>query len=91
MVWKYRLAKDMSNKLRIFGSNRKILEFRRSVEKDHVWKDSRVTTQAKMDVEVVTLLLSNDKNNVVAENVLSYSLCLSSRFEVQATRFGTKQ
>ena len=91
MVWKYRLAKDMLNKLRIFGSNRRILEFRRSVEKDHVWKKSGVTTRAKMEVEVVTLLLRNDKNNVVAENVLSYSLCLSSRFEVQATRFGTKQ
>ena len=44
-----------------------------------------------MGVEVVTLLLSNDKNNVIDKNVLSCFLCLSSKFEVQVTRFGTKQ
>ena len=44
-----------------------------------------------MELEVDTLLLSNDKNNVIAENVLSYFLCLSSRFEVQVARFGIKQ
>ena len=43
-----------------------------------------------MEVEVGTLLLSNDKNNV-AENVLSYFLCLSSKFEVQVACFRTKQ
>ena len=43
-----------------------------------------------MEVEVGTLLLSNDKNNVFAENVLRYFLCLSSKFEVQVARFGTK-
>ena len=43
-------------------------------------------TQVKMEMEVVTLLLSNDKNNVIDENVLSYFLCLSSKFEVQVTR-----
>ena len=41
-------------------------------------------------MEVGTLLLSSDKNSVIAENVLSYSSCLSSKFEVQVTHFGTK-
>ena len=44
-----------------------------------------------MEVEVGTLLLSNDKNNVIAENVLSSFLSLSSKFEVQVARFWTKQ
>ena len=29
-------------------------------------------TQVKMEMEVVTLLLSNDKNNVIDENVLFF-------------------
>ena len=41
-------------------------------EKDHSWKESEVTTQGRREVEVGTLLLSNDENNVIAENVLSY-------------------
>ena len=44
-----------------------------------------------MEVEVGSLLLSNDKNNVIAEKVLSYFLCLSSKFEVQVALYGTKQ
>ena len=40
-----------------------------------------------MEVEVGTLLVSNDKNNVIAENVLSYFLSLSSKFEVQVACF----
>ena len=48
-------------------------------------------TQVKMEWEVGTHLLSNDKNNVIAENVLRYFLRLSSKFEVQVTHFGTKQ
>ena len=67
------------------------MEFHRSVEKGHVWKVSKVTTQVRMEVEVGTLLLSNDKNNVIVEKVLSYFLCLSSKFEVQFALFGTKQ
>ena len=42
-----------------------------------------------MEVEVGTLLLSNNKNNVIAKNVLSHLLCLSSKFEVQIARFRT--
>ena len=33
-------------------------------------------------MEVGTLLLSNDENNVIVENVLSYFQCLSYKFEV---------
>ena len=44
-----------------------------------------------MAVEVGTLLLSNNKNSVIAENVLSYFLSLCSTFETQVARFGTKQ
>ena len=44
-----------------------------------------------MEVEAGTLLLSNDKNNVIAKIVLSYFLCLSCKFEVQVACFGTKQ
>ena len=84
MVWKYRFAKDMSNKLMTFWSS--IL-----AEKGHVWKELGDTTQVRMEVEVGTFLLCNDKNNVVAENVLSYFLCLSSKFEVQVARFRIKQ
>ena len=61
------------------------------MEKGHVSKESEVTTQVRMEVEVSTLLLSNHKSNVIAENVLTYFLYLSSMFEVQVARFGTKQ
>ena len=57
------------------------MECRRLGEKGHVWNESGVTTQLRMEVEVGTLLLSNNKN-VIAENVLGYFLCLSSKFEV---------
>ena len=67
------------------------MEIHRSAEEGHVWKGSGVTTQVRMEVEVGTLLISNDKNNAVAKNVSSYFLTLGSKFEVQVTRFGTKQ
>ena len=40
----------------------------------HVWKESGVTTLGRREVEAGggSLLLNNDKNNVTAENVLSY-------------------
>ena len=41
-------------------------------QKGHVWKESGVATQEKMDVEVATLLLGNDGNNVIASKVLRY-------------------
>ena len=61
----------MSNKLMIFASNRKKVEFCCLVEKGHVWKELGVMTQGRRELEVGTLFLSNDKN-VIAENVLSY-------------------
>ena len=61
----------MSKKLMIFESNRKKVEFCHSAVKGHVWKN-QVTTQGRRDVEVAILLLNNDKNNVTAENELSY-------------------
>ena len=41
---------------------------------------NRVRTQMRREVKVGSLLLGNDKNNVIAD-VLSYFLCLSSKFE----------
>ena len=48
------------------------MECHRLAEKGHAWKESEVTTQGRRKVEVGTLLLSNDENNAIAENVLSY-------------------
>ena len=55
-------------------------EFCQLVEKGHVWEESGVMTQAKKEVEVGSLLLVNDKNNVIDNKVLSYFQCLSSKF-----------
>ena len=38
----------------------------------YVWKESGVITQGRREVEVGTLLLGNEKNDVVNEKVLSY-------------------
>ena len=43
-----------------------------------------------MEKEVGTLLLGNDKNNVLADKVLSYFQCLSSKFEVYLAHFEAK-
>ena len=59
-------------------------------EKGHVSKESGYTTLGRREVEVGTLLLGNDKNNVIANKVLCYFWCLSSRFEVYVARFGIK-
>ena len=48
-------------------------EFRRLVEKGQVWKESGLR-QGRREVEVGTLLLGNDKSNVIADDVLSYFL-----------------
>ena len=62
----------MSNKLMVFWSNKKLVECCCLAEKGHVWKESGVATQGRREVEVGTLLPSNDENNVIAENVLCY-------------------
>ena len=46
-------------------------------QKYHVWKESGVTTQDRMGVEVGTFLPGNDKNNVITKKALSYFQCLS--------------
>ena len=51
----------MSDKLMVFGSDRKRVEFRCSVVKGQVWKESGVTTQEWRKVEVGIRLLNNDK------------------------------
>ena len=45
------------------------MEYGCLAEKGHAWKESGVTTQGRREVEVGTLLLSNDEDNVIAENV----------------------
>ena len=55
----------------IFVINRKkMVESHHSAEKGPVWRESGVTTQGR-DVEVGNLLLGDDKNNVIADKVLS--------------------
>ena len=76
-----RVGKDRSNKLMIFESNRKKVEFCPSAEKGHVWKESGVTTQGRKELDIGVLLLSNDKN-VIAKTVLSYFYHLSCKFKV---------
>ena len=48
------------------------MEFHQSAEKGHVRNESGVTLQGRREVEVGTLLLSNDINSVIANYVLSY-------------------
>ena len=54
------------------GVTEKKVEFHHSAEEDHVWKESGVVIPGGREVEVGTLLLSNDKSNVIVKNVLSY-------------------
>ena len=49
----------------IWKWQKKMVEFQNSTEKGHVWKESRVATQGRREVEVGTLLLVNNKNNVM--------------------------
>ena len=47
-------------------------------------------THGRLEVKVGTLLLGNDKNNVIADKVLRYFKCLSSNFEVYIIRLANK-
>ena len=47
-------------------------------------------THGKLDVKVGTLLLGNDKNNVIADKALCYFKFLSSNFEVYITHLANK-
>ena len=53
-------------------------EFSSSVEKGYAWKESGIMTQGRWQVKVGTLLLSNDENNVIVENLLSYFFSASA-------------
>ena len=48
-----------------------------------------VMKQGTKKVEVGTLLLGNDKNNVIVNKVLSCFECLSFKFEVHVACLGT--
>ena len=50
----------------------KTTKFYSLVGKGQVWKESRVLAQGKREVEVGTLMLANDKNNVIYHKVLSF-------------------
>ena len=43
-----------------------------SWEEDEIKEKSVVTTQGRKEMEVRTLLLGNDRNSVIADEVLSY-------------------
>ena len=59
----------------IFGSDKQ-------KQQNSAVRQKKVMILGRREVEVGTLLLGNDKNNVIADKVLSYFQCLSSRFEV---------
>ena len=48
------------------------MEFCCSAEKGHIWKQSGVAPQWKRGVEVGSLLLDNDRSNVIIDKVLSF-------------------
>ena len=57
--------KDISNKLMIFGSEKQ-------KQQNSAVRQKKVMILGRREVEVGTLLLGNDKNNVIADKVLSY-------------------
>ena len=70
MVQKYRFAKERYIKqINIWERQKITAEFDR---KRLCLKESGVTTQGRKEVEVGTLLLGNDKNNVIVNYLLSY-------------------
>ena len=71
MVWKYRFDKERyAKQINDIPEQQKKYSIIQQ-KKGHVWKESGITTQGRKEVEVGTLWLSNDRNNVTAENVLS--------------------
>ena len=57
----------------IFGSNRKIGGVPLFGRKRSCLKRIKVMTQVRMEMEVGTLLLSSDKNSVIAKNVILHT------------------
>ena len=65
--------KDVSNKLMIFESGRKKQGNSAIQQKKAMFeKNQGVITQGRKEVEVDTLLLGNDKNNVIVNKVFIY-------------------
>ena len=69
---KERYIKDIKEINNIQELQKKSVEFHRSAQKGHVWKESGVMKQGRRDMEVGTLLLGKDKSKVIADKVLSY-------------------
>ena len=86
----YLVRQDIPNKLMIFGSNKKNNRIPPFPKKRSCLKRIKVTIQRRMVVEAGTLYLDNDKNNIIANKILSYFYCLSSKFEVYIASFRTK-
>ena len=77
MVWKYKL-----NKARYVKQIDDIREWQKNRQSSTI-RLKKVMSEKNQGLqrrEVGTLFY--DKNNVIAENVLSYFLCLSSKFKV---------
>ena len=69
----YLARKDISNKLIIFGSDRKKIGRIPPLDrKKSCLKRIRVMTQRRRFVEVGTLLKGNGKDSVIVDKVLSY-------------------
>ena len=49
---------------------KKTAEFRGSVEKCHVWKESGITTEGRREADAGTHSLGNDKNIFIADKVI---------------------
>ena len=77
MVWKYKL-----NKARYVKQIDDIREWQKNRQSSTIRLKKVISekNQGLQRREVGTLFY--DKNNVIAENVLSYFLCLSSKFKV---------
>ena len=67
MFGKERYIKQIND---IQVTEKKTSEFCCLAKKGHIWKESGVPTQGRREVEVCTLLLRNDKKNVIADKVL---------------------
>ena len=65
MVWKYRIDKEKYVK--------QINDIQEQQKKrwSSIFRQKKIIS-GRREVEIGTLLLSNDKNNVIAEDVLSY-------------------
>ena len=66
----------------IIGSNRKIGGVPLFGRKRSCLKRMKVMTQVRMEVEAGTLLLSSDKNSVIAKNVILHTSAPSLKYRL---------